>query len=75
MTEKPSGGSGGGQGDRPIYLRQWIGRTVTVISAIQTKHVGVLCNIVFDEKRLMYIVLDDLSVLNFDHVVEVRLEK
>ena len=73
MNER--GGSGGGQGDRPIYLRAWIGRAVAVVTAIQTKHSGVLSNIVFDEKRLKYIVLDDRSVLNFDHIVEVRLER
>jgi hypothetical protein len=73
MNER--GGSGGGQSDRPIYLRAWIGRSVNVVTAIQTKHSGVLSNIVFDEKRLMYIVLDDRSVLNFDHIVEVRLER
>lgn len=66
---------GGGQGERPIYLRQWVGRTVAVLSAVQSKHSGVLSNIVFDEKRLMYIVLDDRTVLNFDHIVEIRLEK
>ncbi len=66
---------GGGGGDRPIYLRQWVGRTVAAVTAIQSKHLGLLTNIVFDEKRLMYIVLDDRTVLNFDHVVEIRLEK
>lgn len=65
----------GGGGERPIYLRQWVGRSVSVVTAIQSKISGVLSNIVFDEKRLMYIVLDDLSVLNFDHIVEIRLEK
>ena len=67
--------SSGGGGDRPIYLRQWVGRQVAVVTAIQSKHLGLLTNIVFDEKRLMYIVLDDRSVLNFDHVIEIRLEK
>ncbi len=67
--------AGGGGGDRPIYLRQWVGRQVVIVTAIQSKHAGVLCNIVFDEKRLMYIVLDDRTVLNFDHIVEIRLEK
>lgn len=68
-------GGGGGQGDKPIYLRQWIGRQVAVVTIIQTKHSGVLSNIVFDEKRLMYIVIDDRNILNFDHIVEVRLER
>lgn len=69
MNER-AGGSGG---ERPIYLRQWVGRTVAVVTAIQSKHQGLLSNIVFDEKRLMYIVLDDRTVLNFDHVVEIKL--
>jgi len=73
MNERSGGG--GGSGDRPIYLRQWVGRTVSVITDIQSKLSGVLSNIVFDEKRLMYIVLDDQAVLNFDHIVEIRLEK
>jgi hypothetical protein len=72
MNDRPGGG---GQGDRLIYMRQWIGRQVAVATVIQTKHSGVLSNIVFDEKRLMYIVIDDRSILNFDHVVEVRLER
>ncbi|MBX9686024.1 MAG: hypothetical protein K2X27_04940 [Candidatus Obscuribacterales bacterium] len=71
MNDRP----GGGGGDKPIYLRQWVGQTVEVITAIQSKSSGVLSNIVFDEKRLMYIVLDDRMVLNFDHIVEIRLEK
>jgi RNase P/RNase MRP subunit p29 len=78
MNEKAGGGGGGHsdrQGDRPIYLRQWTGRNVSVVTAIQTKHSGVLTNIVFDEKRLMYIVLDDRTVLNFDHIIEVRLDR
>lgn len=71
MSERSGGGGQGG----PIYLRQWVGRNVAVVTAIQSKHSGNLSNIVFDEKRLMYIVLDDRSVINFDHVVEIRLEK
>ena len=74
MNERPTGGSGG-QGERPIYLRQWIGQKVAVVTVIQTNHSGILTNIVFDEKRLMYIVIDDRSVVNFDHIVEVRLER
>ncbi len=66
---------GGGGGERPIYLRQWVGCKVSVITTIAEKRSGILSNIVFDEKRLMYIVLDDLSVINFDHIVEIRLEK
>ncbi len=71
MNERGSGG----QGDKPIYLRQWVGSKVSVLTVVQGVHSGVLSNIVFDEKRLMYIVLDDVCVLNFDHIVEVRLTK
>lgn len=72
MSDRASNGQAS---ERPIYLRQWVGRTVSVVSAIQSKHQGVLTNIAFDEKRLMYILLDDLTVINFDHIVEIRLEK
>lgn len=68
-----SGGGGGGGG--PIYLRQWVQKKVLVQTDIQSQLSGLLTNIVFDEKRLMYIVLDDKSVINFDHIVEIRLEK
>ena len=63
------------QRDKLIYLRQWVGEKVLVVSATQNNYTGRLTNIVFDGTRLMYILLDDQICLNFDHVVEVRLEK
>lgn len=62
------------QQDRPIYLRQWVGSFVRVQAANNKEYSGRLTNIVFDEKRLMYIVLDDLSAINFDHIIEIRLQ-
>lgn len=61
------------QQERPIYLRQWVGSSVHVHATNNKEYSGRLTNIVFDEKRLMYIVLDDLSAINFDHIIEIRL--
>jgi hypothetical protein len=62
------------QRDKLIYLRQWVGEKVLAVTA-QSNYTGRLTNIVFDGTRLMYILLDDQICLNFDHVVEIRLEK
>ena len=58
-----------------IYLRQWVGERVQVVADNQSNYSGRLTNIVFDGTRLMYVLLDDVICLNFDHVVEIRLEK
>jgi RNase P/RNase MRP subunit p29 len=58
-----------------IYLRQWVGERVQVVADNQSNYTGRLTNIVFDGTRLMYVLLDDVICLNFDHVVEIRLEK
>jgi RNase P/RNase MRP subunit p29 len=63
------------QRDRLTYLREWVGEKVLVVTENQSNYTGRLTNIVFDDKRLMYIMLDDRICLNFDHVVEIRLEK
>jgi hypothetical protein len=63
------------QRDKLIYLRQWVGEKVLTVTAQQNNYTGKLTNIVFDNNRLMYIMLDDQICLNFDHVVEIRLEK
>jgi hypothetical protein len=63
------------QRDKLIYLRQWVGEKVLAVTAQQNNYTGKLTNIVFDNNRLMYIMLDDQICLNFDHVVEIRLEK
>lgn len=66
------------QRDKLIYLRQWVGEKVLAVTAVgtnQNNYTGRLTNIVFDGTRLMYILLDDQVCLNFDHIVEIRLEK
>jgi hypothetical protein len=58
--------------DKMVYLRQWVGEQVTVVTREKWQYSGTLSNIVFDEgKRLMYIMLDDKQCLNFDHIVEI----
>lgn len=59
--------------DKLVYLRQWVGESVTVTTVNGTVAKGVLTNIVFDGTRLMYIMLNDLTCLNFDHVIEIQL--
>ena len=63
------------QRDKLIYLREWVGERVRAVTTNGNTHEGTLTNIVFDDKRLMYILLDDQICLNFDHIIEVRLEK
>lgn len=58
-----------------VYLRDWVGHTITALTSAQQNVSGRLTNIAFDEKRLMYIVIDDQVILNFDHIIEVRLNK
>jgi hypothetical protein len=58
-----------------IYLRQWVGEKILAVTSNQSNYTGRLTNIVFDGTRLMYILLDDQICLNYDHVVEIRLEK
>lgn len=59
--------------EKLIYLRQWVGDKVNVITTGQAKYSGQLTNIVFDATRLMYIILDDKTCLNFDHILEISL--
>ena len=63
------------QRDKLVYLRQWVGEKVLAVTANSSNYTGRLTNIVFDGTRLMYIMLDEQTCLNFDHVVEIRLEK
>ncbi len=63
------------QRDKLIYLRQWVGEKVLAVTVNQSNFTGRLTNIVFDGTRLMYILLDDQICLNFDHIIEIRLEK
>jgi RNase P/RNase MRP subunit p29 len=61
--------------DKAIYVRQWIGEKVQVVTTNQNNCVGILTNIVFADKQLMYIMIDDQVCLNFQHIVEIRLER
>jgi len=61
--------------DKLVYLRQWVGDRVSVTTVNNSQHVGQLTNIVFDGTRLMYIMIDDLVCINFDHTVEIRVAK
>lgn len=58
-----------------VYLRDWVGHTVTVLTTAHQNVNGKLTNIAFDKNRLMYIVIDDQVILNFDQIIEVRLNK
>jgi hypothetical protein len=60
--------------EKLVYLRQWVGEKVE-IATTSKQYSGRLTNIVFDGTRLMYIMLDDLLCLNYDHAVEVKLSK
>jgi len=59
--------------EKLIYLRQWVGDRVAVVTVNKGEFNGQLTNIVFDGTRLMYIMLDDQVCLNFDHIIEIRL--
>lgn len=59
--------------EKLVYLRQWVGNKVSVTLVNGGVQGGMLTNIVFDGTRLMYIMLDDTTCVNFDHVIEVKL--
>jgi RNase P/RNase MRP subunit p29 len=63
------------QRDKLVYLRQWVGDRVSVATINSINYKGILTNIVFDGTRLMYIMLDEKICINYDHIVEVRLER
>jgi RNase P/RNase MRP subunit p29 len=63
------------QRDKLVYLRQWVGDRVSIVTANALNYKGILTNIVFDGTRLMYIMLDEKICINYDHVIEVRLER
>jgi len=72
MTQSGPGHNFPKDKDKMVYLRQWVGEKVTVVTREKWQYTGTLTNIVFDEgKRLMYIMLDDKQCLNFDHIVEI----
>ena len=60
--------------DKRVYLRQWVGLKVTVTTVGQMNYAGILTNLAFEgQNRLMYIMLDDRTCLNFDQIVEISL--
>jgi hypothetical protein len=61
--------------EKSVYLRQWVGEKVTVVTREKWQYSGKLTTIAFDATRLMYIMLDDKQCLNFDHIVEISLNK
>ncbi len=61
--------------EKLVYLRQWVGDRVNVTTVQGGASTGLLTNIVFDGTRLMYIMLDDVVCINFEHIVEIRLAK
>jgi hypothetical protein len=60
--------------DKLIYLRQWVGEKIAVKTDNQASFAGTLTNIVFDGTRLSYIMLDDKTLVNFDHVVDITVQ-
>ncbi len=71
MTQAASGQNLPKDKDKMVYLRQWVGEKVNVVTSEKWQYSGILSNIVFDGQRLMYIMLDDRQCLNFDHIVEI----
>jgi hypothetical protein len=61
--------------ERLVYLRQWVGEKINVVTREKWQYAGILTNIVFDNTRLMYIMLDDKQCLNYDHIVEISVTK
>jgi RNase P/RNase MRP subunit p29 len=61
--------------ERLVYLRQWVGERINVVTREKWQYSGILTNIVFDNTRLMYIMLDDKQCLNYDHIVEISVTK
>lgn len=63
-------------GKERLFLRQWIGEKVAILTTLDGKYTGHLTNIVFDQgNRLMYVMVDDKYCLNFDHIIEITLSK
>ena len=62
--------------DKRVYLRQWVGQSVKVLTAIGGEYIGSLTNLAFEgQNRLMYIMLDDNCCINFDQIIEISLLK
>ena len=62
--------------EKRVYLRQWVGSTVRVLTTRGGDYTGKLTNLAFEgQNRLMYIMLDDTCCLNFDQIIEISVEK
>lgn len=62
--------------DKRVYLRQWVGQNVKVVAAGELTYEGTLTNLAFEgQNRLMYIMLDDRTCINFDQIVEISLSE
>ena len=58
--------------DKRVYLRQWVGHQVRIVTTGQLTYHGKLTNIAFEgQNRLMYIMLDDKCCLNYDQIIEI----
>ena len=59
-----------------LFLRQWVGERVSVKTSENGSFSGHLTNIVFDQSnRLTYIMLDEKHCVDFDHIINIILEK
>jgi hypothetical protein len=59
-----------------LFLRQWVGEKISVKTIGVGGFSGNLTNIVFDQSnRLTYIMLDEKHCINFDHIINISLEK
>lgn len=62
--------------DKRVYLRQWVGLQVSIVTIGDRKYTGILTNLAFEgQNRLMYIMIDDKSCINFDHIIEISLDE
>lgn len=62
--------------DKRVYLRQWVGQTVRVLTSGGAEYSGQLTNLAFEgQNRLMYIMLDDKCCLNFDQIIEISVSE
>lgn len=62
--------------DKRIYLRQWVGQKVKVLTTGGQEYTGQLTNLAFEgQNRLMYIMLDDSRCINFDQIIEISVSE
>lgn len=62
--------------EKRVYLRQWVGQNIKVLTTGGAKYSGVLTNLAFEgQNRLMYIMIDDKCCLNFDQIIEISVSE